>query len=170
MQYLKIRFSRPISISMMRIGRYWFVSFSFSCRQLNTIPSHLRFLVTPRSCQENPIFADSQVLNGSNLEVKHKWWESKVQHKQSAKRNSFIHLQVAVFSFSRYWSEINLFNRWYQRVGYTYNKMLNILFSKKETFLTTYTRQSRTSWATTHINRRPQYRLVMFIYITVLSR
>ena len=117
---------------MMRIGRYWFVSFSFGCRQLNTIPRHLRFLVTPRSCQENPIFADSQVLNGSNLEVKHKWWESKVQHKQSAKRNSFIHLQVAVFSFSRYWSEINLFNRWYQRVGYTYNKMLNILFSKKE--------------------------------------
>ena len=150
--------------------RYCFVSFSFGFRQLNTIQSHLRFLVTPRSCQENPIFADSQVLNGSNLEVKHKWWESKVQHKQSAKRNSFIHLQVAVFSFSRYWSEINLFNRWYQRVGYTYNKMLNILFSKKETFLTTYTRQSRTSWATTHINRRPQYRLVMFIYIAVLSR
>ena len=78
--------------------RYCFVSFSFGFRQLNTIQSHLRFLVTPRSCQENPIFADSQVLNGSNLEVKHKWWESKVQHKQSAKRNSFIHLQVAVLS------------------------------------------------------------------------
>ena len=136
----------------------------------HTIPSHFRFLVTPRSCQENPIFADSQVLNGSNLEVKHEWWERKIQHKQSAKHNSFIHLQVAILSFSRYWSEINLFNRWYQRVGYTYNKMWNILFSKKETFLTTTARQSRTLWATTHINRGPKYRLVMFTYIAVLSR